>query len=346
MTQPPRDLRVLDLFAGAGGFSLGLKWSGVADSTIAVEIDAEAAETFALNFPSSTVLVRDVRDVSFSDIAVDLVVAGPPCQGFSALNKSRAGDIRNEFYREVLRAARETAAAVVILENVPQFLASPQGKDYVNSLKLLGYVVRTGVINCADFGVPQRRLRAIVSGARNGFPSPWPVPTHAEKPSSNLNAHRTVGEAIAFMCPPDGQNWHRPYAGRPDYERRVRAIPIGGSRRDLPPDLLLDCWKVARGFTDVMGRLHWHRPANTIRTEFFRPEKGRFIHPQEDRPITPREAARIQSFPDDFRFPEAHTLTSIGRQIGNAMPPLAACAIGRAVSQVVARDGISICTHR
>jgi DNA (cytosine-5)-methyltransferase 1 len=94
---------------------------------------------------------------------------------------------------------------------------------------------------------------------------------------------------------------------------------------------VLDCWKDADGYNDVLGRLQWHRPSTTIRTEFFRPEKGRFLHPTADRPITPREAARLQSFPDSFVFPEDQTLYSVGRQIGNAIPPLLAEAIGKAV---------------
>jgi len=94
---------------------------------------------------------------------------------------------------------------------------------------------------------------------------------------------------------------------------------------------VLDCWRDASGFDDVLGRLEWHRPATTVRTEFFRPEKGRFLHPSEDRPITPREAARLQSFPDSFCFPEHQTLYSVGRQIGNAMPPRLAEAIGTAI---------------
>jgi DNA (cytosine-5)-methyltransferase 1 len=145
-----------------------------------------------------------------------------------------------------------------------------------------------------------------------------------------------VADAFALLpTVPDGRNWHRSHI-TPGQIGRVRAIPEGGARRDLPPDLVLDCWKNTDGFNDVMGRLAWHRPATTVRTEFFRPAKGRFLHPTADRPITVREAARLQSFPDGFVFPETHTLQSVGRQIGNALPPRLAQAIGRAILMSIA----------
>jgi DNA (cytosine-5)-methyltransferase 1 len=134
---------------------------------------------------------------------------------------------------------------------------------------------------------------------------------------------------------PDGQRWHRPYPSSPQIER-IRSVPEGGARANLPADLVHECWRNTRGFGDVFGRLVWHRPSITIRTEFFRPEKGRFLHPTADRPITVREAARLQSFPDEFIFPESQTLTSVARQIGNAIPPRVAEAIGRVVADQIA----------
>jgi DNA (cytosine-5)-methyltransferase 1 len=134
---------------------------------------------------------------------------------------------------------------------------------------------------------------------------------------------------------PTGENWHRPYDDDRAYADRYRTIPEGGGRKDLPPDLVLDCWNKTDGFSDVFGRLLWSRPATTVRTEFFRAEKGRFLHPSADRPITPREAARLQSFPDSFRFPEEQSLQAVARQIGNAMPPRAAEAIGFAIMSVL-----------
>jgi DNA (cytosine-5)-methyltransferase 1 len=333
------NLRVLDLFCGAGGFTLGLQLAGVSHSAVGIDSDVECAETYSLNFPQALAIVEDVHSVDFSSLPADVIVAGPPCQGFSKLNRNRDGDERNRLYLEVIRCVDAIRPMAVIVENVPNFLDAVEGRDLVARLQEMGYAVRTGVINCADYGVPQRRLRAVVSATLRGLCPPWPRQTHSERPSSNFKAHRTVGEALAFLPGPDGRNWHRPHSSRPAYESRFRAIPRGGNRRDLPPDLTLDCWKSTQGFSDVMGRLEWHRPANTIRTEFFRPEKGRFLHPEEDRPITAREAARLQSFPDTFVFLEEHSLQSVGRQIGNAMPPLAAKAIGSAIFSVLAGSG-------
>ncbi len=196
------------------------------------------------------------------------------------------------------------------------------------ALRDRGYSVRADVVNAADFGVPQRRLRAILSATRCGDEPAWPRPTHGH---GTPRAHRTVADAFALLpTTPDGRNWHRPYPATAQLER-IRSVREGGARSDLPVDLVLDCWRNTRGFSDVLGRLVWHRPAVTMRTEFFRPEKGRFLHPTEDRPVTVREAARLQSFPDAFVLPESQTLTSVARQIGNAMPPRLAEAVGLAI---------------
>jgi DNA (cytosine-5)-methyltransferase 1 len=223
----------------------------------------------------------------------------------------------------------------VVVENVPTYLKAPECLHVVDELKARGFAVRTGVVNCADYGVPQRRLRALVSAARFGLPVPWPETTHG--PGSRAGrGHRTVADAFALLpVDPDGRNWHRPYEDSPERLRRYRSIPEGGARGDLPGDLKFPCWRSDTGYSDVMGRLQWDRPSTTIRTEFFRADKGRYLHPRADRPITPREAARLQSFPDSFVFPEGHTLHSIGRQIGNAIPPLAAEALGRAIARAL-----------
>jgi DNA (cytosine-5)-methyltransferase 1 len=323
----------IDLFAGAGGFTLGLERAGADAASTAVESDPDCAETFRTNFPTATLIEADIQDVRYDRRRrIDVVVGGPPCQGFSTLNRRRSGDPRNLMYTEVLRCVDALRPLVVVVENVSKFAESAEGRTLVDALQARGYAVRAGVVNAADYGVPQRRMRALVSAAAHHLHVPWPVATHSSD-AGRLPAHRTVADAVALLSTePDGRNWHRDdYARRSSQIERLRAIREGGSRHDLPPDLVLDCWKDADGYNDVLGRLQWHRPSSTIRTEFFRPEKGRFLHPTADRPITPREAARLQSFPDSFVFPEGQTLYSVGRQIGNAIPPLLAEAIGKAV---------------
>jgi len=325
----PASFSFIDLFSGAGGFAYGLARAGGAGTCLAVEVDADCVETFRLNFPEAEAVHDDVRNVEFGGREVDLLVGGPPCQGFSKLNRGREHDPRNSLSAEMLRCVESARPALVALENVPGFLAAPEGELLVGRLRGLGYTVRAEVVNCADYGVPQRRKRALVAAASPGLALPWPKQTHG---GGSLPPHRTVGEALALLPEEaDGRNWHRdPERDPAVHLERFRAVREGGSRKDLPADLVLDCWKNVDGYSDVLGRLHWHRPATTIRTEFFRPEKGRFLHPRADRPVTPREAARLQSFPDRFAFPEHHTLTSVGRQIGNAIPPALAEAIGRA----------------
>jgi DNA (cytosine-5)-methyltransferase 1 len=329
---PVEKLRVIDLFCGAGGFALGFHGVAGYGVSLAVDTDRDALATFALNFPTAEVCRSDVRETSFADRAADVVVAGPPCQGFSTLNRGRAGDARNRLLFEIVRCAEEVGARAVVVENVPPMLDAPEGRQLVATLRQRGYHVRAGVLNAANFGVPQTRLRALVIGIRDTAP-PWPEQSNDGDPASWLPAPRTVADAFALLPrEPNGLNWHRPYERLSALSRaRYRSVPEGGSRRDIPRDLQFACWRDARGHGDVLGRLHWRQPASTLRTQFFRPEKGRFLHPSEDRPITVREAARLQSFPDSFRLPDEQTLTSVARQIGNAMPPRLAAAIARAL---------------
>jgi DNA (cytosine-5)-methyltransferase 1 len=334
---------LVDLFAGAGGFTLGLHRVGGFECVLAVEIDRDCSETFTVNFPEVPFRRADVREVDFTELEADVVIGGPPCQGFSTLNRSRSGDERNLLSLEMLRCADDVSAKLVVIENVPQFLDAPEAESLVGGLRERGFRVRSGVVNSADYGVPQRRMRGLLVAAR-GSVVPWPQESHADDPGRGLPRHRTVADAFALLpTEPDGENWHREYGSpNPAYLERYRSVREGGSRKQLPPDLILECWKEAQGYSDVLGRLRWHKPATTVRTEFFKPEKGRFLHPTADRPITPREAARLQSFPDSFIIPEHHTLTSVGRQIGNAIPVRLAEAIARAVTATAQHSSASL----
>lgn len=322
----------IDLFAGAGGLSLGLHRAG-GDAVLAAELDRECLETYRLNFPDAEVVAGDVRDLDWSNLSADVVVGGPPCQGFSSLGRRRADDPRNDLTLEMLRCAEAVRPRAIVIENVPKFLKSGQFDQIKSRLRELGYAVRAGVVNCVDFGVPQRRTRALLVAAERGLPFPWPRSTHGGKGQPRL---RTVADAFSRLpIEPHGRNGHDGKHMSDTYLERFRSIGEGGSRRQLPPDLVLPCWREAQGHNDVLGRLQWHKPATTVRTEFFRPEKGRFLHPVADRPITAREAARLQSFPDAFVFPPSHTLYSLGRQIGNAVPPLLGEAIGHALCETL-----------
>lgn len=327
---------IIDLFCGAGGFTAGFHSVPGYRTVLAIDSNRDAIETFALNFPEVEARYADVLAADFTSTTADVVVAGPPCQGFSTLNRRRARDPRNKLLFEVTRCAEQVGARAVVVENVPPMLAAVEGRELVLALRRLGYSVRSGVVNAAHFGVPQVRQRALVIAVR-GAPAPWPQPLHGGDPGEPLPPPRTVADAFALLPrQPDGVNWHRPYEAIPETSQvRYRSVPEGGSRSDLPVDLAFPCWRDARGHSDVLGRLHWQRPATTVRTEFFRPEKGRFLHPAEHRPITVREAARLQSFSDTFKFPEQQTLTSVARQVGNAVPPRLAAAVAAALAQTL-----------
>jgi DNA (cytosine-5)-methyltransferase 1 len=324
----PSEYSIVDLFAGSGAFTYGLRRAGLSGKALLVDQAKDCAATCQLNHPDDDVIEGDISTIDWSGITASVVVAGPPCQGFSSLGHRNEDDPRNYLYQAVLACVEQTQPQVLVIENVPRFLTSKQGTDLVISLRALGYGVRTGVIDCTTVGTPQRRQRALISGAIDGTPAPWPIAQYGP----GLQPLKTVADAFAFLPRvPDGKNWHISISLSKEHLERVRAIPHGGSRVDLPADLLLDCWREARGHTDVMGRLRWSQPATTLRTEFFRPEKGRFLHPSEDRSISIREGARLQSFPDTYRFPEHLAFSTIARQIGNAIPVSLAESIGQAI---------------
>jgi len=209
-----------------------------------------------------------------------------------------------------------------------------------------GFNVIADVLNAADYGVAQTRRRAIVLGSRLGEPF-LPGPTYGPL-SVTSQPYRTVRQVWNEPPPlpeePTGENWHarRPNV-RPESIMRYQAVPKdGGNRFQMQAslesrgygDLVPPCWRnKPTGTTDVFGRLWWDRPALTIRTEFFKPEKGRYLHPSANRAITVREAARLQSFPDSFVFPAGQSMVSVARQIGNAVPPMLAGALARAIHE-------------
>jgi DNA (cytosine-5)-methyltransferase 1 len=336
------NLRIIDLFAGCGGLTLGFHAAGDIEPVMAVEIDRDASETFDLNFGKHVVRAADGTPLRLEDVPrfpkADLLVGGPPCQGFSPLNMLGVGLGRRGLWREYLRALREAAPAAFVMENVPELLRSAEYEAFKVAAESLGYNVEGRILNAADYGVPQTRRRAIVIGVAQGD-VPWPTPSHAAARNNpdGLLPWRTFRDAVRGLPrAPTGKNWHNPRNPRPESVERYKTIPNEGEGRfDLAarrPDITPNCWlRKKSGSTDVFGRLWWDRPAYTIRTEFFKPEKGRYLHPHEHRPITVREAARCQGFPDDFIFPQTQSMTSVAKQIGNAVPPPLARQIANAL---------------
>jgi DNA (cytosine-5)-methyltransferase 1 len=352
---------VLDLFAGAGGISTGFDRTEGFRTVAAVEMDAAAASTYATNHPDADVYAGAIQDwlSGTTTPEVDVVVGGPPCQGFSTLGKQEEEDQRNVLWREYAETITRAKPRYFVLENVGAFEKSSQFRQLTAETRpggsLQNYAVQARVLNAADFGAFQARRRVVVIGHRRDLPFPgWPEPTHE-------GSHRTVREAfehISEICQgidlptrvtlvagaemPGPFRTSELHLGR-RYTllslKRFAHIPPGGNRFDIPFDLLANCWKAhTSGSADVMGRLHWDRPSVTIRTEFFKPEKGRYLHPEAHRAITHLEAAILQGFPLDYQW--IGSKTSIARQIGNAVPIPLAEAIGRRLIEAASASAV------
>jgi DNA (cytosine-5)-methyltransferase 1 len=323
--------------------TLGFEATGRFTSTFAVESNVAAAETYRRNF-GDHVVVGPIEDVPVFPEA-DVVIGGPPCQGFSPLNMIGVGLERRSLWREYLRALDDAQPVLFVMENVPELLGSHEYKAFAKAAEAEGFIVEGRVLNAADYGVPQRRRRAIVIGSRVGPPT-WPEQRYfpPDVVAAEQQTWRTFRDAVADLpLVPTGENWHRPRNPRPVSLERYRTIPREGEGRfELAarrPDITPACWlRKTTGSTDVFGRLWWDRPAYTIRTEFYKPEKGRYLHPSEHRPITVREAARCMSFPDNFELPDEQPMTGVAKQVGNAVPPLLAKAIAESV--VAALDAV------
>ncbi|SMF19407.1 DNA (cytosine-5)-methyltransferase 1 [Cellulosimicrobium cellulans J34] len=366
---------MIDLFAGCGGMTQGFVDEGF-DPLLAVEWDRAAAATYAANFGEDHIIAGDIADVPTADIPkARVIIGGPPCQGFSNLGLKDISDPRNQLWREYMRFVGAAQPEVFVIENVDRFSKSPEFEMLLAEADhgaLKDYELTAAVLNAADYGVAQRRKRTIVIGSRVGKIE-MPEPTHAQKPEpgSARKKWQTLADVIGHL-PADPASTELPestttffgepmpgvYKGLdihikrnplPKSRERYSYVPPGGGRFDVPTELLPRCWREKpTGTTDVMGRGRWDMPSVTIRTEFFKPEKGQYLHPQwepardqnpdsrwvkgdparsVDRVITHYEASLIQDFPGDFQW--VGTKIQIARQIGNAVPGGLARAIAR-----------------
>lgn len=334
----------IDLFAGCGGLSLGLERAGF-DVRVAVEIDRLAADTYKQNHSKTKILQKDICSITPEELiqasgiqpdSLDLLAGCPPCQGFSRIkrkNKPDTNDPRNELIFEYLRLAKALRPKVILLENVPALGNDERFRKVVRTLRAMKYVCDWGVLNAADFGVPQRRKRFIMMATRVGTIK---VPIGSE-------AHRTVREYIYGLERPKVakdslQRMH--LNNSPRIKTLISKIPKdGGSRAALGKHAQLGCHKRTRGFNDVYGRMKWDAVAPTLTGGCFNPSKGRYLHPTQNRPITLREAALLQSFPATYHFPTLVGLSAVARMIGDALPPAFGEAQGRHLVKVLQEYG-------
>ena len=348
----------VESFCGPGGISLGLEQAGFTP-LLAFDIDARAVETHLRNLPGPCIVAdaeeltgrHILRQIGMERGDLPLFSGGPPCQGFSKQKRgAHHGDRRNRLVLEFARLVREIQPRVMLFENVAIF-GKKRGKKYLDLMRheLADYQLYPHFYNCADYGLAQTRERFVMVGVRRDQGISYSVPT------PTVRRWRTVGEALGGLPePPDDYSVHSEYLNH----QRARVTPInikrfsyvsqGGGWQDIPEDLRLDCHRRvdvrSGGWPDVYGRLRWDGQCPTITGGFDSFTRGRYGHPLYDRPLTPREAARLQGFPDEFGF--CGTRADVRSQIGNVVPPPMASAIGQEILRLLrASDGLEKPMH-
>ena len=338
--EPGSTLTAVDLFCGAGGLSEGLRQSGV--SVVgAIDIAPLAIQTYRANHPDTKVWEQDIRRLHPTEMLsrlglrageLDLLAGCPPCQGFSTLRthnqSSNVTDSRNGLVAQFARFCEILQPRSVLMENVPGLGSDRRFRLLAGRLERMGYKLTHGVLDAADYGVPQRRRRFVLLGFLGDsvpFASQAASPVRVRDAIGGLPAPEASGDPLHDH----GENRTQ------EIVELIRDIPKdGGSRLDLGLKRQLPCHRRSDGWHDVYGRMAWDAPAPTITSGCISPSKGRFLHPEQDRAITLREAALLQSFPRDYKFPLTKGKYKVADLIGNALPPV---FVAHQVSSLVGR---------
>lgn len=345
-----KKINVIDLFAGAGGLSYGFYKNENFKIVCANEIEKDMSMTYTKNHPDVPMYNMDIKDFNPDSVVnelleknetVDLIIGGPPCQAYSTVGKRILDDPRGKLFQEYYRIVKSLMPKMFVFENVKGLLSMDKGnliKLIISLFEQLGYVVKFKVLNAADYGVPQNRERVIIVGNRLKEEYNFPEPTHSSNEMDNLKKHLTLSDAISDLPRLGNGEVCEKYLSEPknEYQEKLRmnsdrltehaspknngnlialmrALPDGGTPLDVAEDL-----RPKSGFKNTYCRLWWDKPATTITRNFSTPSSSRCIHPIDPRPLTAREAARLQSFPDDYIF--IGSKTSKNLQIGNAVP--------------------------
>lgn len=313
--------RLIDVFSGGGLFSQGFRATGF-EPILAVELDRHAVESYNLNI-GNVAVCKNVLEIDALPQA-EVLIAGPPCQGFSTLGRRDAADERNGLGLHIPGFAARAGVSVAIVENVPPFLHSRQWTTMAEEFQSYGFTVQTWVLDAVNFGAPQRRIRAFTVASRVG-PLNQPIETNTQVPAGIAFAPTRIDDPL--------HTWPEPSLTA---KKRMMLIPERGDKRDIllsAPELCPPSWaRLGAQATDVWGRIDPSTPSNTLRCRFQNPSTGRYIHPTEDRVLSLREGARLQGVPDDWVF-VGHA-TSIARQIGNGVPVPLATAVASSVMEV------------
>lgn len=320
-------LIAIDLFSGCGGLTEGMHQADF-KTEVAFEIDEIASKAYKLNHPETNIITKDIRQVSIKEVkeklngkTIHLLAGCPPCQGFSSIRRlnrvTPIEDERNNLIMEYVRLVKALKPYTIMMENVPGLVQYDLFKKAIKILtKELGYNIDYKVVNVKDYGVPQSRKRLVLVGSRLG------KITVAEP----TNDKQTVRSTIESLPLPENSTdpVHKVFPlHKPHIQKRIEMTPKnGGSRKDLPKEFSLKCHEAENvGFNDVYGRLRWDDCSTTITGGCLNPSKGRFLHPEQNRNISAREAAMLQSFPIDYKFPLDIPKTNLALMIGNALPP-------------------------
>jgi DNA (cytosine-5)-methyltransferase 1 len=362
-----KPFKVIDLFAGAGGLSYGFSHDKDFQIVVANEIEYDMAQTYSLNHPTVKVYNFDIKDFGHNNLKkdfgiekgdIDLIVGGPPCQAYSTVGKRLLNDPRGQLFQEYYRLLKELKPKTFIFENVKGLLSMSKGelfKTIISLFESLGYKIYHKVLNSADYGVPQIRKRIIIVGTKLNNKYFFPEPTHSSNSnlfSTNLKPYLTLAEAISDLPFIKSGEENFEYASEPknDFQKLMRKnapkklmdhsapknnkklvkimelLPDGGTPEDLPDEL-----RPKSGFKNTYCRLWWNRPSTTITRNLSTPSSSRCIHPKAPRPLTTREGARIQCFPDDYIFYGSRSSKNL--QIGNAVPTFLSIALKNSIKQ-------------
>lgn len=356
-----KQYHIVDLFAGVGGLSYGFSQLPGFRILAANEIEKDIAAAYSLNHPGVKMLNCDIADLTKERLAgalggqqVDIVVGGPPCQSYSTLGKRRMDDRANLFlqYKRILQILQPQA---FIFENVTGILSMDHGRLFQrveSEFRALGYDVRHDILNAVDFGVPQQRERVILVGMKGENNYIFPVPTHGpgKKPyvtlkdaigdlpqlKSGESASHYAGvaenEFLRFVRAGAGQlvTEHAAPKNGAHLIRIMQTLQDGQSKDDLPEEI-----RPKSGYGNTYAKLWWERPSTTITRNFACPSSSRCIHPRDSRAMSIREGARLQSFPDDYRFYGSDGMKRL--EIGNAVPPLLSVAIVQEMQSALKR---------
>lgn len=368
--------KVVDLFAGVGGLSYGFAHDDEFEILAANEILEPMAQAYSSNHPTVKMYNKDIKDFSLDDLTkdlgikkgdIDIIVGGPPCQAYSTVGKRLIDDPRGKLFQEYYRILKELKPKVFVFENVKGLL-SMQGGDLIKTIislfESIGYHMQMRLLNAADYGAPQIRERVILVGTLDSKPFKYPKPTHYDPElgapaDPSMKPYVTLGEALGDLPSMKTGESATKYACEPqnDYQRLMRAnapeeiqehevpknnaklvaimeaLPDGGSPKDIPEEL-----RPNSGFANCYCRLWWNKPSTTITRNLGCPSSSRCVHPRDPRPLSTREGARLQGFPDDYIFCGKRGDKHL--QIGNAVPTFLSRAIKNSVKSYLKGEEI------